>query len=1546
MVEKYFKTLNINNTAIFLLLLFSFFQAFAQQGNPCNAAYNVTVGNCVSFGTNGSNNDYWNEATGCDGGDNDDSWASFTATSTTTYINYNSTNDAIVHLFTGTCATNMTALACVNDTTSGDETINYNTVIGTTYYVRVQRRNNNANMNGTLCISDSPIYCLPSFTNQTYEFITNVNFAGINNSTTGAAGGYADYSGGTCANVQIGVPQTLSVTIDPDANDYVYAWIDWNQNGILNDAGEQYVIASSVNTTGPHVINITPPVTALSGTTLMRVMVDYNNATPDPCRSATFGEAEDYCITVAPAAPCSPPTAQPSALNLVPSENSISGSFTAAAPAADSYLVIVSTNPIAPAAPVNGTTYTIGSVYQAGYTVVDNDSNTSFNATGLTTLTTYYFYIYSFNNLCTGGPLYLGTSPLTGNTTTTAAVPTYCTPTSWDSDGLYIDNLGFIGTLSDPPANASTFSANGYQDFTSLSPLAIQAQGEGVNITAHATGNVHLRGTWKAWVDWNKNGDFDDAGEEVYNIQGFAGSSVTFGFVIPAAQTPGNYRMRIRVNNGTDWFGGETFGFDFSPCDDFENGFWEDNYGETEDYLFTVIENCSAKIDNVTHGSNCGTGTVTLQATGTAGTTAYNWYANETGGAPIATTGTGSWTTPSISSTTSYWVTAYNGSCESVIRTEVVATIHPTPTLTFTTGSPEVCGQDNIIDVTVSGDTEITHLINENFEAGNLGVFVNVNNDTNGAAVDNKTRFQNRTSTIVPTTNVWFPAISSGFGPDRFALGLSDAVSPDYPTTPVQNSLTLINSVNTTDFLDLTLEMEFYYSRYYPANYLPNEEYVAIELSTDGGTTYPIEIQRFTANTGIGTRFVKLSYDLSAYINQTNLKIRIRHYSYAGTGWLPDGIAVDNIELYGTKPLNTAFNWISALPVDAYEDVACTIPYISGTPAVTVYIRPTLAQLEQGSYTFTASATLSNGCSASDDITINNKSKIWKGTNSNDWNDPNNWSPNGVPDLTTCVIIPDVTSTNPSNVFGGGYDAYGKTLQVKDNGNLQVVSGNTLTIQNFIEVSPAGTFLVENSASLIQIDNVANTGTLLMDRFAFTNSTLDYVYWSTPVAGYSVNNITPTASTYRYRWIPTVNNGGTYAGNFGNWTAASGAMVTGKGYIKRGLSGMTRFSGVPNNGDITTTISRSDYAGVPYAGPTTTLVTEDDDNWNLLGNPYPSAISADAFLAANSTNLEQFVKIWLHGIDPSAAIADPFYQNYTYNYSLSDYLTYNAFGPSMPGFDGYIGAGQGFFTLMRHTSPTMNSTAVFNNSMRSNTYRNDQFFRTANESTTQPEAIEKHRIWMKLIAPNGNSSDALVGYASGATNGLDDRFDAISGGIKANFEIYSLINNKEYAIQARSLPFDDQDQIPLGIVVSQSGLHTIALTKVDGIFLSEQAIYLEDLELGVIHDIKSAPYTFGANTGRYNNRFVLRFTNSALSTSDFENSQNVYVYANESINIASQVDPINEVLIYDTLGRVLYTNQNIDTNNLAVKNLTKTNSTLIVKVKLTTGKQKTFKVIY
>lgn len=77
---------------------------------------------------------------------------------------------------------------------------------------------------------------------------------------------------------------------------------------------------------------------------------------------------------------------------------------------------------------------------------------------------------------------------------------------------------------------------------------------------------------------------------------------------------------------------------------------------------------------NVTGGSRCDTGTVTLTASGAQGNQEYRWYTASTGGSPVGTDP--SFTTPNLSSTTTYYVSFYNPTtgCETG-RTSVVATV-------------------------------------------------------------------------------------------------------------------------------------------------------------------------------------------------------------------------------------------------------------------------------------------------------------------------------------------------------------------------------------------------------------------------------------------------------------------------------------------------------------------------------------------------------------------------------------------------------------------------------------------------------------------------------------------------------------------------------------------------------------------------------------------------------------------------------------------------------------------------------------------------------
>lgn len=176
--------------------------------------------------------------------------------------------------------------------------------------------------------------------------------------------------------------------------------------------------------------------------------------------------------------PCVLPTAQPTALNLSNvSNNSLNLNFTAASPAPNEYLIIKSTNSTLGANPVEGNSYSEGDVIGNG-TVIDQNSTTSYAISGLTQATTYYFWVFSVNSSCSGGPKFLTTSPLTGNVATTA--PSACiapnnaptnlilTPTSTSINGSFTASAtadGYLvirslnNTLSATPTNGSSYAA-------------------------------------------------------------------------------------------------------------------------------------------------------------------------------------------------------------------------------------------------------------------------------------------------------------------------------------------------------------------------------------------------------------------------------------------------------------------------------------------------------------------------------------------------------------------------------------------------------------------------------------------------------------------------------------------------------------------------------------------------------------------------------------------------------------------------------------------------------------------------------------------------------------------------------------------------------------------------------------------------------------------------------------------------------------------------------------------------------------------------------
>ncbi|WP_178985795.1 CUB domain-containing protein [Winogradskyella helgolandensis] len=1019
-----------------------------------------------------------------------------------------------------------------------------------------------------------------------------------------------------------------------------------------------------------------------------------------------------------------------------------------------------------------------------------------------------------------------------------------------------------------------------------------------------------------------------DGPDETYPLLGeFSGTT-----------TPGPF-------TSTDPSGALTFVFDSDSSVQYSG--WEAD--------ITCIISCEDYITATTDGENCGEGTVELNATATLGATNYYWYTAASGGIPLATTLTGNWTTPIITSTTTYYVSAYNGTCESG-RIPIVANILPAPTdltinSTMTPNGATSCDLQ-YAELTASGgefSSAVTQTVLElDFESGltdNIsGTWSTVNNSTAGTPA-------NAAWTIRPDSYYAFIYTFNSNDTSNFILSDSDDQGLGGNT-----NTELISPVYSLEFF--TSASLSYYHHY---NDFGNTDNAQVEISTNGGTTWETTtpLRQYTIDQGDSDDFTKDTIDLSDYLGQTSLQIRFKYTAAYDIFW-----AIDNITLEGEMTIPSSdITWAPANGL--FTDTSLITPY-NGDPTATVYAAP------NGTQIYTATAEGYNGCIKTDNVTITRNGKTWNGSQSTDWYDDDNWTPSGIPTDENCVTIPDlVTSNNNSPIVLGTPPtppppAQLRSLNVRDDGYLELQQYANLIVTDAVVIETDGKVILRNGSNLVQITNtgITNSGNIQMQRTVSSLNPQDYVYWSSPVANFNVTDVSP-GSNSRYNWIPTVPGNG--VGSYGDWQATTAVMQPGKGYIIRGVSGTSpetaiatntvEFIGVPRNGAYQVPIVHGGYSGADYNGAGNTMATALDDNWNLIGNPYPSGISADAFITQNSSILDDTgdintptifgtVYLWRHQSTPSSA-TDPFYGDYAYNYNANDYIGYNSTGSNPSGFNGNIGAGQAFFVLMDHDAPSP-SNVSFNNNMRLNSgivpIDNNEFYRSTENSSQ--DVIEKHRIWLDLIAPNNKANSILVGYIDNATNNFDRIFDGFELSGTSN-RFYSLIDTEEMAIQGRSTPFNDSDLVPLGIEISSSGNYTIAINTLDGLFnTTNQSIYIEDTYTNTIHNLRVSPYSFSIDAGSYNDRFILRYTVEVLSMSDFElSSLNILAPNHSYIKVMSEQSPIESVIIYDLLGRVLFSKSAITDTEFILKNHNLSDGTYIVKATLIHGRSKSQKII-
>lgn len=606
--------------------------------------------------------------------------------------------------------------------------------------------------------------------------------------------------------------------------------------------------------------------------------------------------------------------------------------------------------------------------------------------------------------------------------------------------------------------------------------------------------------------------------------------------------------------------------------------------------------------------------------------------------------------------------------------------------------------------------------------------------------------------------------------------------------------------------------------------------------------------------------------------------------------------------------------------------------------------------------------------------------------NGSEWSWSDGTTTNTLPTIgATLQVVIDGPYNTGSVAPQGSFSACNLTisstgsLTIADNSYVEVENNLTVGASGIIDVQPYGAFVQNDDSS-----HVINNGTMSVDKItAPMDAWYEYTYWSSPVEGETFENaINQSEPSRRYIFsgqnfldaTAEVNNDGATDpgqddidddGDAWQWVSGSTEMIAGVGYAT--TMGEDFFIGPPmsplpyefrftftgdfNNGEYIVPIYRNDSE-------------LDDNNWNMIGNPYPSAIDVDLFFNVNVIDIptgnppmpptgaiDGTIYLWSQNTPPSALANG----SNALNFSDSDYAVINGASETAGG-DGilperFIPSGQAFFVSMSNdavanleTGTVHTSDVIFRNNMRvANTTANSQFFKNTNSKGN----AKPNKLWINLTSNQGAFNQTAIAYVEGATNNFDGTyFDAPKpSAIVTAAILYTNIDgsNKKFTIQGKAEHSINQDEIiSLGFKTNTdaSTLLTLSIDYLEGDFLTGNTIYLKDNLLNTLHDLSASNYTFTSDVGEFNTRFEIVFSANALSVNDIAadaNALKISELQDDQVQFSTSNNlSIKSVRIYDLLGRQLYNlrgNRSIEVYNLS--NLS--SAVFIAKIELSNG---------
>jgi chitodextrinase len=526
--------------------------------------------------------------------------ASATRTSGPTFRSYNPTTSPVRYF------PNMSRVLAGATTTAGTEiTVEALPSVARTMNFRLTVRDNRAG--GSANNSDDMIVTVNGTAGPFSVSAPNtaVSYVGGSSQTVTWAVAGTTANGVNCANVDILISTnggtSWSTLLAATPNDGTQAVTIPNTPGTTNRimvkgtnhiffdvSNTNFTITSGVTDT----VAPTAPTLTASGTTQTTTNLSWSGATDnvavtgyDVYRGATLvgsTASTTFAVTGLTASTTYSFTvrAKDAAGNISADSNSVS--VTTLAPVVDT------TVPTVPTLSASGTTQTTtnlswtgatDNVGVTGYDVLRNGvligsttTATTFAVTGLTASTTYTFNVRAKD---AAGNISANSNTVSVTTLAVATV-TYCTASANSTADERIGRVQ-LGTINNP----STGTA-GYENFTAISTNLVRGTSNTITITPTWTSTVYSE-AYRVYIDYNKDGDFVDAGESVYSRARTTTTPVSGSFTVPTTATLGATRMRVIMRYNTT---------PTTPCGTFD-------YGQVEDY--TVNITATARVEEASN---------------------------------------------------------------------------------------------------------------------------------------------------------------------------------------------------------------------------------------------------------------------------------------------------------------------------------------------------------------------------------------------------------------------------------------------------------------------------------------------------------------------------------------------------------------------------------------------------------------------------------------------------------------------------------------------------------------------------------------------------------------------------------------------------------------------------------------------------------------------------------------------------------------------------------------------------------------------------------